>query len=170
MATGILKIGLSQKVPLMQWKPFWLDPAPSLPVSLSAQIRGQATLCDGHSSDCQASALSSSLDSAHPVCLMIPSGVLARCWRVGFVFALVAGWDSACSGAGAWVRCASRWCMCWEIPRLSKMLLKHHHFTVGTLTCFWCKFCFLPTPPLVHPEVSFQGKLIFLQCWSRGGL
>lgn len=165
MATQILKIGLSQKAPLMLWKPLWLDSAPSLPVSLSAQIRRQVPLCDRHSSDCHASALSSSPDSAHPVCLMIHSGVPAGCWGVGFVIALVAGWDSACSGAGALVRCAPRWCMGWEVPRLSKMLSKHHRFTVGTLMCFWCKFCFLLAPPLVHPGVSFQGKLMFLQCW-----
>lgn len=145
-----------------------IGPAPSLPVSLSAQIRCQAPLCDGHSSDLHAPALSSCLDSAHPVCVMILSGVLAGGWGVGFVFALVAGWDSACSGAGAWVRwlrCTPRWCMGWETPRLSKMLSKHPHSTLETLICFWCKFCFLPTPPLVYPGVLFQGKLMFLQCW-----
>lgn len=95
MATEILEIGLSQQVPMMLWKPVRLDPAPSLPVSLSAQIRGQDPLCDGHSSDCHAPALSSSLDLAHPVCLMVPSGVdplrmlrgwfcLCSCSRMGF--------------------------------------------------------------------------------------
>lgn len=85
---------------------------------------------------------------------------------------MLRGWFCLCSGNRVGfcllrsrrprVACAPRWCMSWEIPRLSKRY-EHHHFTVGTLMCFWCKFCFLLLSPF---------SLLLLLCWCapRGGI
>lgn len=129
---------------------------------------GQVCLCEGHSSDGHAPVMSSSLDSTSYACLIIPSAVLAGCWGHGFVFALAAGWDPVCSGAGGHRLLVHRRDVCPEkCPGFQRstsitISLLGHRCASGENSAFWCHLLspYSSSCADVHPRVASQGKLI----------